>query len=430
MEDERVVIAFNTESKESVKQVERKCVAKNTGCEYVNFIRMNTKTCENSLCSFKGKLLEELFQGEDKEITWKWLYYTINKFGILASKTIIWNMFLDPERKAQAKAEKLGKSSKKDSVKFKEDDLTDERVTFLFHMTESYKQWKSKPVARWKTDLVWAMFTGKFLKGNGCNFFNIMIIFIMNILLVTVAVFPMGEGIFDMFLLCKIAMGIYGFGILWYFCSLLGENWYPYTYGGLTVNVMFMLSSASFCVLFAHALTPGYYDNHSCFKCPSCTETTDKLCFEYSRFTTSINRDYAEANTCSCAIKEKLRINEPIIPYGEAAKYCGGDDCSCDAILSKSPENWNSSQDFFPCVYFSPTGTPLFFFFGGFVTFFMGINFFVSVFLVSYQVLMCMGFGQGKLKNCVCCFINFAKEHEEAEDKKSNSELPQASIKV
>jgi len=113
----------------------------------------------------------------------------------------------------------------------------------------------------------------------------------MTILLVTVAVFPMGEGIFDTFLLCKVAMGIYGFGILWYFCSLLGENWYPYTYGGLIVNVMFMLFSASFCVLFAHALTPEYYDDHSCFKCPSCTETNDKLCFEHSKFTTVINRD-------------------------------------------------------------------------------------------------------------------------------------------
>merc|ERR1719397_226361 len=108
-------------------------------------------------------------------------------------------------------------------------------------------------------------------------------------------------------------MGIYGFGILWYFCSLLGENWYPYTYGGLIINVMFMLFSFSFCVLFAHALTPQYYDDHSCFKCPSCTETNDKLCFEHSKFTTIINHDWAEANTCSCALKEKLRTNEPII---------------------------------------------------------------------------------------------------------------------
>jgi len=148
MEDETVVVAFNTESKDSVKEVKRKCVAKNTGCEYRNFIRMSTVTCENSMCAFKRKLMEELFQGEDKEITWKYLYNTIKNFGIMASKTIIWNMFLDPERKAQAQAEDLGKSLKNHSDMFKEDDLTDERVTFLFHMTESYKQWQSKPVAR------------------------------------------------------------------------------------------------------------------------------------------------------------------------------------------------------------------------------------------------------------------------------------------
>lgn len=414
MTDERVSSAFNTESKESVKEVKRKCTSNNMECEYREFIRMNTITCKNSLCNFKRQLISDLFQGGAKEIEWKTLYYTIKKFGILASKTLIWNVFLDSERKAKANAEKGDKSLKKDSEMFKEDDLTDDRVTFLFHMTESYKQWKSKPVARWKADLVWAMFTNKFLKGNGCNFFNILIIFIMIILLVTVAVFPMGEGIFDTFLLCKIAMGIYGFGILWYFCSLLGENWYPYTYGGLTVNVLFMMSSASFCVLFAHALSPGYYDNHNCFKCPSCTETTDKLCFEFSKFTTSINHDYAEANTCSCAIMENLRINEPIIPYGQAAEYCGGEDCSCDAILSKSTENWDSSQDYFPCVYFSPTGTPLFFLFGSFVTVFMGINFFVSFFCVLYLVLMCMGCGKGNLKDCVCCFIDFADEQEEA----------------
>jgi len=44
----------------------------------------------------------------------------------------------------------------------------------------------------------------------------------------------------------------------------------------------------------------------------------------------------------------------------------------------------------------------------------MGINFSLCVFCVVYLVLICNGFGTGQ-KNCVCCWINFKEEVEEAD---------------
>jgi hypothetical protein len=386
-------------------------IAGNSDRKVTEFIRQNTIV---SMKIFRDKLMTKLFGRGDQRISWKHLYYTIKGFGILASKTIIWNLFLDAGRKARTEAEDENPSWAKESETFERKDFTAERVNFLFHMTESYKNWKRKPVPRWKTDLLWAMFTGKFLKGNGCNFLSTLLIFIMTILLVTVAVFPMGTGIFDTFLLCKVIMGMYAMGTLWYFCSLLGEYWYPYTYGGLIVNFIFLVSSSTFCVLLFHVITPGYYEDNGCFKCPSCTETADKLCYEFSNIV-SVNYEWSEANTCSCALEETLRINEPLIPYGMASEYCGGDNCTCDAILSNSHENWGPEQEYYKCLYFSQTGTPLFFFFGGMIIFFMVINVLASLFCCIYLIMMCIGCGKGAFRFCVCLGINFEKEQHEAQ---------------
>jgi len=379
-----------------------------------DFLRQNTVVSMNI---FSDKLMNKLFGKSDQRVSFKHMYYTIQGFGVLLSKTVIWNLFLDAERKARTEAEDVNPSWPKDSETFERKDFTNARVNFLFHMTESYKNWQRKPVPRWKTDLVWAMFTGKFLKGNGCNFLSTLLILIMTILLVTVSAFPMGTGIFDTYLLCKVIMGMYAMGTLWYFCSLLSEYWYPYTYGGLVVNLIFLVSSSTFCVILSHVITPGYYDDMGCFQCPSCTETTDKLCYEF-RNVVSVNYDWTEANTCSCALEERLRRTEPLIPYGKASEYCGGEDCSCHGILANSA-NWNlsdSTQEYYKCLYFSRTGTPLFFFFGVLIIIFMVINILASLFCCIYLIMMCAGCGKGAFQYFVCCGINFEKEQEEAKD--------------
>merc|ERR1712060_523276 len=98
-----------------------------------------------------------------------------------------------------------------------------------------------------------------------------LIILILTILLMTVAVFPMGDGIFDNFELCKVVVSIYTIGFLWYSCSLLGESWYPRTWGGLAINLIFMVISLTFCVIFCCVGTPSYYETQGCFRCPACS---------------------------------------------------------------------------------------------------------------------------------------------------------------
>jgi len=383
------------------------------------FLRQNTQDCRNSIRRFKEKLLRKLFHSEgsadspEKKIYWSHVYKTIQKFGIHASETMIWNVLLTPERTAWIKLEKEQSVGGKPSEMFRKEDFTNDVMRFLFHMTESYKRWK-KPVTAWKRDLYWAALTQKFLMGNGCNFLNTLFILIMTILLLTLAAFPIGEGIFDTFLLCKVVVGLYAFGCFWYFCSLLGENWYPWTYGGLVVNLVFFFASSTFLVLFAHLLTPGYYEKSGCFECPPCGQTEDKLCFTYNHIQ-SVNRVYSEANTCSCALKEEVRISEPLIPYGKSEEYCGGDDCSCATVLSNSQENWSLDQEYYKCLYFSPKGLPLFFLFGSLIIVLFAINILVSLFSCVYLILMCLGCGKGNKKHCSCCGINFSDEQEEAQ---------------
>jgi len=247
----------------------------------------------------------------------------------------------------------------------------------------------------------------------------------MAILLSTMAVFPIGEGIFDTVVLCRIVIITYTIAVFWYLFSLLGERWYPSTYGGLGINSIFMVASFMYCVLFFHYVSnPHYYDNRGCFECPVCTRTEDKLCYEYNRFYESINNEFAEANTCSCALVERLRINEPIIPYGESAKYCGGtdgDDCTCTGILEASDENWSDSQEFYTCVYYSQAGTT-FFFFGTLNGVLMLIDFILSLTAFIYWLLLWLGCGSGPFSNCVCCGIDFDLEQARARAKlRSNS---------
>jgi len=106
------------------------------------------------------------------------------------------------------------------------------RLKILFNMMESPKTWKKNHenhVPMWKNDLLKGTFTNKFCIGNVCNFPIVCMIFMMAILLLNFAMFPSGEGIVDTALLCKVAMGFYGFGILWYICCILIDNWYLYT---------------------------------------------------------------------------------------------------------------------------------------------------------------------------------------------------------
>jgi len=391
--------AFDVEDKER-----RDCAGKENTAD---FKRLNT---EQSCNSFREKLMGKLFKDGREKVHWKYLYYTIKCFGIYASKTTIWNLFLDIDRKVRTEAEDLDPKLEKLSEIFFPRDVTQERANFLFHMTESYKHWKTKRVRRWHTDMLEDMITRKFLQGKGCNFFCTKLIAIFTILLTTMAVFPIGEGIFNTKILCRVVLVTYSIAWLWYLFSILGERWYPSTYGGLAINSFFMLASFVFCVLFFHYVAnPGYYDGRGCFKCPVCTETTDKLCYEYSRFYESINGEFAEANTCSCALVERLRINEPIIPYGESEKYCGGDDCTCDAILG-SIENWSGS---YTCVYFAPAGTT-FFMFGTITGILLLMDFILSLTAFIYWIMMWLGCGRGQFRGCVCCGIDFDLEQQRA----------------
>jgi len=116
-----------------------------------DFLRQNTVVSMNI---FSDKLMNKLFGKSDQRVSFKHMYYTIQGFGVLLSKTVIWNLFLDAERKARTEAEDVNPSWPKDSETFERKDFTNARVNFLFHMTESYKNWQRKPVPRWKTDLV------------------------------------------------------------------------------------------------------------------------------------------------------------------------------------------------------------------------------------------------------------------------------------
>jgi len=386
--------------------------------------RLNTQ-CLKSCQEFRKKLIGKLFKDGREKVHWKFLYYTIKCFGIYATKTTIWNLFLDAKRKVRTEEEDLDPTLEKLSEIFKRSDVTQERVNFLFYMTESYKHWKTRRVRRWNTDMVEDIITRKFLQGKGFNFFCAILITIFSILLSTIAVFPIGEGIFDTVILCRIVIVTYSIGLLWYLFSILGERWYPSTYGGLAINSFFMVASFVFCVLFFHYVSsPSYYDSRGCFRCPLCSETTDKLCYQYSRFYESINNEFAEANTCSCALVDRLRVNEPIIPYGESEKFCGGDDCSCDAILDLSDENWSESQGYYTCVYFSYAGT-MFFIFGTITGILMLIDFILSLTAFIYWIMMWLGCGRGRFQNCICCGIDFDLEQQRAE-----ARLRRAPVKV
>jgi len=374
---------------------------------------MQREKSHGRFAKFQRDLLEKkLFPGDTKVIDWKDLYYKVTDCGILASKTMIWNLFLDENRKEAAQQNKT-------YDKFEKEDFTTERVEFLWNMTESYTTWKTKRVSRWKFDLIRGMFTTKFRSLNWCNCMMSLIILILTILLMVSAFFPMGTGIYNIFELCALAVSVYACGFLWYFGSLLGEDWYPRTYGGLVMNVIFMAVSGILCVVFLHMLLPTYYEGRGCFKCPSCSETPDKLCFEFSRFHEGINNLYAEANTCFCALDLELRSNEPIIPYGKAEEFCAeeGDDCSCEAILRESPENWNATetQQYFNCVYYSPTGAPLFFGLGSAIILGTAIVCGISLLYFIYLFFLCVGCGKGKCTKCIVCGVNFKHEQDEIE---------------
>jgi len=379
------------------------------------FMKQNTESCIESYNNFRNQLKVKLFKGDKQKVSWKKLYYTIKSFGIFATKTTIWNLFLDADRKVQTELEDEYPQMEKLSEQFGPADITEKRANFLFHMTESYNTWKRKRVRRWNTEMLEEVLTQKFLRGKGCNLLFSLLITIFAILLHTVAVFPMGEDIVDTTVLCSIVIIAYSVGCLWYLISLLGERWYPSTYGGLAVNTIFMVTSLIFGVFFFYyASGPTYYEDRDCFRCPLCTDTDDKLCYEYSRFTESINHLWQEANTCSCALGERLRINEPIIPYGESETYCGGDDCSCDAILAASDEHWDGSD--YTCVYFASNGT-MFFVFGMIIGILMMIDFILSFSSFICWLMMWLGCGKGPFQHCVCCGIDFDLEQKRAEGK-------------
>jgi len=381
---------------------------KEISIDRAQLIRQSTVFGIQSLDRFETKLKDKLFPDNKRLVRFKIMYSIIRTFGILVSEDEIWNMFLDEERKARCKYKKV------DSLTFSEKDITRPRVQWLFNMSESYKTWKKKPKVFWKMDLVQAMFTRKFLKGNGFHFLITLLILINTLLFLTVSMFPVGEGILDTFVMCQIILSIYGAGCLWYFLTLLGEWWYPFTYGGLVVNFIFMMTSATCCFFFVLVMTPAYYKDNGCYKCPACSETDDKLCFEYSKFSRSVNKAWAEVNTCFCALEERLRPNEPLIPYGKADTYCGGHDCSCEAILDNSFENWSLSQEYYTCIYYSEAGSPLFFFFSGLIFILMVIDFFASFFCCFYLIVMSFGCGKDCCLEFVCCGIYFKEEQEEA----------------
>jgi len=348
----------------------------------LNLPDMNRSPSIAKLNKFKVEFEEKLFGKENEDVSWKSLYHAVTDCKILASKTTIWNLFLDMNRKELTETDH-GKSK---ALKFKRHHLTPERMQFLCNMKESRKTLDTKRVPRWTGDIIKPIITRKLARINGCNCIMSLIILLLTILLMFVSIFPMGDDIFDTFELCKVVVSIYTIGFFWYSWTLLGETWYPKTWGGLAINVTFMLISLIFCVLFCYAVTPSYYETNGCFRCPACSETEDKLCFEYNQFSESVSSHWARVNTCFCALDEASRSNEPIIPYGKAEKYCGedGDDCSCDAILSASPENWEVGSEYFKCVYYSPKGTPLFFGFGYLIIF--------GTALVCFASLLCFIF--------------------------------------
>jgi hypothetical protein len=331
--------------------------------EKFKYRRTNTRI---KLNNFKRNLIDKLFPGGKQSITWKDLYKIFKSdknFKIMASETTIWNKFLDAKRLEDT--EHPNPKRKERSGTFRPSDITDDRATFFYNMRKSYETWETKRVPGWSCELAGEI-VKKLLIVNGCNCFMSSLILFFTTLVFVASIHPMGEGIFDSSELCKAVMGISAFGFVWYFSSLMGKTWYPNTQIGFVFNIIFMAVCATCCVFFCYILTPAYYEGQGCFKCPSCPETDDKLCFEHSKLLEGINYRHAEANTCFCALEERLRRNQPIIPYGEVEKYCGGN-CSCDNILSNSPENWDASQEYFDCVYYSPSGTPLFFFFGAIV---------------------------------------------------------------
>jgi len=408
---------FNIEDLAARARTDESNISSSDG-KIINFMRENTQTCRASCINFKKQLEDKLFKEERERVSWKKLYYTIKSFGIFASKTTIWNLFLDTNRRVLTEAEDLNPQLEKRSETFIKSDITEERANFLFYMTESYNKWKRKRVRRWNREMMEELLMQKFLKGKGFNLLFSLLITIFAILLYTVAVFPMGEGIFDTTVLCIIVMVTYGIGCLWYLFSLLGERWYPSTYGGLALNSIFMVASLVMSVLFFHyASGPAYYDDRGCYNCPVCEDTDDKLCYEYNKFSESINNRWSEVNTCSCALVERLRISEPIIPYGQSAEYCGGsegDDCSCDAILAASDEHWDESD--YTCVYFDYHGT-MFFYFGLIVGILMMIDFILSFLSFTYWLMLWLGCGRGPFSNCVCCGIDFDLEQRRAEAK-------------
>jgi len=350
------------------------------------YSRSNTRRI---LDSFKDRLIEKLFPDGKKSIHWKDLYNIFKSdkdFKIMASETTIWSKFLDAERLTDTEMGERNPESKKRSMTFKPEDITDDRATFFYNMRRSYVTWEKKRVPVWSCELAEGVLT-KLLVVNGCNCCMSSLILFFTTLLFVTSILPIGEGIFDSFELCKAVMGISAFGFVWYSFSLMGESWYPNTWVGCIFNIIFMAVCATCCVLFCYILTPAYFEGKDCFKCPACHETDDKLCFEQSKFVEGINYRYAEANTCFCALEERLRRNQPIIPYGEAEKYCGGNNCSCDSILHNSPENWNASYEYFNCVYYSPSGTPLFYFFGGSVILCTSIVVVASC--VGYLCMLC-----------------------------------------
>jgi len=111
-----------------------------------NFLRRNITHCEESFSDYKEQLLKKLFHEKEK-IHWNDLYRAIKSFGIRPTKSSIYDIFLDPERRALRAAEKEGRVSGKESNYFYERDLTNQRVKILFDMTERYKTLKRQFVS-------------------------------------------------------------------------------------------------------------------------------------------------------------------------------------------------------------------------------------------------------------------------------------------
>merc|ERR1719410_2380629 len=103
---------------------------------------------------------------------------------------------------------------------------------------------------------------------------------------------------------------------------------------------------------------------------------------------------------CSCALVDRLRISEPIVPFGKQDIYCGSQDCSCDNILAQSPD-FNSATGKYHCLYYSPFGS-----------WFTGLGFVVAVccffdaifgfWSFIHWFLLWLGCGS-RMRECVCC---------------------------